>query len=174
MADTETEPVPVPHWALDCAYYRGQGTCTGGGCWQEPRCVTDEPAGGWTRSYTVPVTTVDDAQQVFREAAQAWADELGAEEPAFDTEEFPGPDRDAVLAALKAPAGDPAAAGVVVNAASAYTRVLVGQLISDEGDDGPLIGVADRLDQAIRLLAAAGTLPEALRWFLPEADGDEG
>lgn len=31
----------------DCAYYRDPaGTCSHG-CWEEPRCVTEEPSEGW-------------------------------------------------------------------------------------------------------------------------------
>ena len=42
---------PVSHWALDCAYYRGEGACSrlGPSCWVEPSCQADEPAGGWRR-----------------------------------------------------------------------------------------------------------------------------
>lgn len=29
-----------------CAYYKGKGTCSYG-CWEEPRCQTDQPAEGW-------------------------------------------------------------------------------------------------------------------------------
>jgi len=29
-----------------CAYYQGKGTCSYG-CWEEPRCQTDEPLEGW-------------------------------------------------------------------------------------------------------------------------------
>jgi hypothetical protein len=29
-----------------CAYFRGVGTCSYG-CWEEPRCHTDEPEKGW-------------------------------------------------------------------------------------------------------------------------------
>lgn len=31
---------------IDCPFYQGRGTCPGG-CWEEPRCITDEPEGGW-------------------------------------------------------------------------------------------------------------------------------
>lgn len=31
---------------IDCAYYREGGLCSFG-CWEEPRCITDEPEGGW-------------------------------------------------------------------------------------------------------------------------------
>lgn len=31
---------------IDCAYYQRGGICSFG-CWEEPRCVTEEPYGGW-------------------------------------------------------------------------------------------------------------------------------
>lgn len=29
-----------------CAYYKGVGVCSFG-CWEEPRCMTNEPLDGW-------------------------------------------------------------------------------------------------------------------------------
>ena len=37
---TETHPM------TKCAYYRGVGHCSFG-CWEEPRCYTEEPMNGW-------------------------------------------------------------------------------------------------------------------------------
>ena len=45
-------PEPQHHWALDCPYYAGTGTCgKEASCWVagEPLCITDEPLHGWKR-----------------------------------------------------------------------------------------------------------------------------
>ncbi|QGH79456.1 hypothetical protein SEA_LIMPID_145 [Streptomyces phage Limpid] len=47
----EREPVlefytEHPEDLSGCAYFQGKGTCSYG-CWEEPRCHTDEPEGGW-------------------------------------------------------------------------------------------------------------------------------
>ncbi len=36
----------MPHQMLACPYIVSGGTCVTG-CWSEPRCVTEEPIGGW-------------------------------------------------------------------------------------------------------------------------------
>lgn len=37
----------TPHSMLNCPYLRtGTEQCVSG-CWSEPRCITDEPIGGW-------------------------------------------------------------------------------------------------------------------------------
>jgi hypothetical protein len=45
------EPSPTTGTPADCPYYRGVGTCMEGGMscgfHGEPRCITDEPEGGW-------------------------------------------------------------------------------------------------------------------------------
>jgi len=35
----------TPHSMLNCPFLTS-GTCVSG-CWSEPRCITDEPIGGW-------------------------------------------------------------------------------------------------------------------------------
>jgi hypothetical protein len=33
-----------------CDYYNGRGKCSAGGCYTEPRCITDSPLRGWPRA----------------------------------------------------------------------------------------------------------------------------
>jgi hypothetical protein len=37
---------------IDCPAYYGDGVCVTG-CWEEPRCITDEPEGGWLRAESI-------------------------------------------------------------------------------------------------------------------------
>jgi hypothetical protein len=58
-----------------CAYYQTQGkpdgqraSCSIGGCYTEPRCITEEPEGGWP----------DPAEVDYHEAHQAYIDAVAA------------------------------------------------------------------------------------------------
>ena len=55
------------HGMLTCPYLTSSGVCVSG-CWSEPRCITDEPIGGWEA----------DARESARSCAN-WARDLAYE-----------------------------------------------------------------------------------------------
>ena len=44
--DNVEAALDTPHTMLACPYIVSGGTCVTG-CWSEPRCITEEPIGGW-------------------------------------------------------------------------------------------------------------------------------